>query len=113
MDYLKTFEKFNDIKEVADYIDDVLKLRWYYDTKQYVKMQAHINALIRKHAIETAIWNSQSGEMATTYKQAYINAENFLQMHGAIIVAKNVKDHAQRLKKEEISFIESMIKPME
>ena len=31
-DYLKIYEKFKDVKEVKDYIDDVILLRHYYTT---------------------------------------------------------------------------------
>ena len=51
--------------------------------------------------------------MPNTYEQAYINAENFLQVQGAIIVVKTVTHYAQYLTEDEAAFIESMIKPLE
>ena len=51
--------------------------------------------------------------MPNTYEQAYINAENFLQVQGAIIVVKTVNHYVQQLTENEAAFIESIIKPME
>ena len=36
LDYLKIYEKFKDVKEVKDYIDDVILLRHYYSTQQFI-----------------------------------------------------------------------------
>lgn len=38
-DYLKIYEKFKDVKEVKDYLDDVILLRQYYVSQQFGKMQ--------------------------------------------------------------------------
>ena len=48
--------------------------------------------------------------MPNTYEQAYINAENFLQVQGAIIVAKTVTHYVQHLTEDEAAFVESMVK---
>lgn len=37
-DYLTTFEQHKDIKEIADLIDEVRKLREYYCTQQFDRM---------------------------------------------------------------------------
>lgn len=108
--YLKIYEKFKDVKEVKDYIDDVILLRQYYASQQFVKMQEHIQKLMDKYFVETAIWNAVNHYQPTTVEQSYINAEHFLQMQGAIIITKAVKSYAQYLSKEEIAFVESMIK---
>ena len=105
-DYLKIYEKFKDVKEVKDYINDVILLRHYYATQQYSQMQDHIRKLMNKYLVETLTWNTAQ---PTTVEQSYINAENFLQMQGAIIIAKLEKNYAQRLPKEEIKFIETLI----
>lgn len=81
-DYLNTFEQYKDIKEIADLIDEVKKLREYYRTQQYDKMQQHINSLTAKYPVETKIWNSTYKTMPTTIQQSYINAENFLRLKG-------------------------------
>ena len=52
-DYLTTFEQYKDVKVIADLIDEVKKLREYYRTQQYDKMQQHINELTGKYLIET------------------------------------------------------------
>lgn len=39
-DYLNIYEKFKDVKEVADYIDDVNTLRYYYRTQQFMMMHS-------------------------------------------------------------------------
>ena len=109
-DYLKIYEKFKDVKEVTDYIDDVILLRHYYATQQYSQMQDHIRKLMNKYYVETAVWNTVNTSQPTTVEQSYINAENFLQMQGAKIIAEKVKDYAQRLNEGEKTFIESLIK---
>ena len=112
-DYLTIFDKFKDIKEINDFIDDVKKLRDYYNTQQYQQMQMHINSLICKYFVETIAWNLVNRDMPTTPPQAYINAEKFLQMQGAQILVKNVGNYKQYLTYEESSYIESLIKQVE
>ena len=112
-DYLKIYEKFKDVKEVKDYIDDVILLRHYYAIQQYSQMQDHIRKLMNKYLVETLVWNSVNTSQPTTVEQSYVNAENFLQMQGAKIIAEKVKDYAKRLAENEKAFVESMIKPME
>ena len=112
-DYLKIYEKFKDVKEVKDYIDDVILLRHYCATQQYSQMQDHIRKLMNKYLVETLVWNTVNTFQPTTLEQSYINAENFLQMQGAKIIVKAVKNYAQRLDEDEKSFVESMIKAME
>ena len=112
-DYLKIYEQFKDVQEVRDYIDDVIHLRHYYATQQYSQMQDHIQKLMNKYLVETLVWNTVNTSQPTTVEQSYINAENFLQMQGAKIIAEKVKDYAQRLNESEKAFIEYMIKSME
>ncbi|MBO5211700.1 MAG: hypothetical protein J6B80_07220 [Clostridia bacterium] len=112
-DYLKIYEKFKDVREVKDYIDDVILLRHYYATQQYSQMQDHICKLMNKYIVETFAWNAVNTSQPTTVEQSYINAENFLQTQGAKIIAEKVKDYAQRLNDGEKTIIESLIKPME
>ena len=113
IDYLEIYKKFKDVKEVKDYIDDVILLRHYYVTQQYSQMQDHIRKLTLKYPVEAITWNTVNRVMPNTYEQAYINAENFLQVQGAIIVVKTVTHYAQYLTEDEAAFIESMIKPLE
>ena len=112
-DYLKIYEKFKDVKEVKDYIDDVILLRHYYVTQQYAQMQDHIRKLMNKYLVETLVWNTVNTSQPTTVEQSYINAENFLQMQGAKIIAEKVKDYIQHLTEDEKKFVESIIKGME
>ena len=112
-DYLKIYEKFKDVKEVKDYINDVILLRHYYATQQYSQMQDHVRKLMNKYLEETLVWNTVNTSQPTTVEQSYINAENFLQMQGAKIVVEKVKDYDQRLTEDEKTFIESLIKLME
>ena len=111
-DYLKIYEKFKDVKEVKDYIDDVVLLRHYYATQQYSQMQDHIRKLTLKYPVEAITWNAVNRVMPNTYEQAYINAENFLKVQGAIIIAKTVNHYVKHLTEDEAAFVESMIKPM-
>lgn len=112
-DYLKVYEKFKDVKEVKDYIDDVTLLRHYYETQQFSEIQEHIHKLTLKYPLETITWNTVNSVMPNTYEQAYINAENFLQMQGAKIVLKVVRHCKQDLTEQEVVFVESMVKPTE
>ena len=112
-DYLKIYEKFKDVKEVKDYIDDVILLRHYYATQQYSQMQNHIRKLINKYLVETLVWNTVNTFQPTTVEQSYSNAENFLQTQGAKIIVEKVKDYAQRLAEDEKMFVESLIDMME
>ena len=112
-DYLKIYKQFKDVKEVRDYIDDVIHLRHYYAIQQYSQMQDHIRKLTMKYPLEAITWNTVNRIMPNTYEQAYINAENFLQVQGAIIVVKTVNHYVQQLTENEAAFIESIIKPME
>ena len=111
-DYLKIYEKFKDVKEVKDYIDDVILLRHYYATQQYSQMQDHIRKLMNKYLVETLVWNTVNTSQPTTVEQSYINAENILRMQGAKIIAEKINDYAKRLSEDEKAFVESMIKPM-
>ena len=112
IDYLEIYKKFKDVKEVKDYIDDVVLLRHYYATQQYQKMQDHIRKLMNKYLVETLVWNTVNTSQPTTVEQSYINAENFLRMQGAKIIAEKIKDYAKRLSEDEKAFVESMIKTM-
>ena len=111
-DYLKIYEKFKDVKEVKDYIDDVILLRHYYAIQQYSQMQDHIRKLMNKYLVETLVWNTVNTSQPTTVEQSYINAENFLRAQGAKIIAEKVKDYARRLTEGEEAFIESTLVPM-
>jgi 2-methylcitrate dehydratase PrpD len=112
-DYLTTFEQYKDVKVIADLIDEVKKLREYYRTQQYDKMQQHINELTGKYLIETLAWNAGHPSMPTTVQQAYLNAETFLRLKGiSILLQKGIKTQEQ-LSTEEAAFIESTIKPQE
>ena len=112
-DYLEIYEKFKDVKEIFDLCDDVQKLREYYRTRQFQKMQEHIRALTIKYSLETLVWNTVNTQPPLTCEQAYINAENFLCRQGAKLVVEKISGYKSRLSPDEISFIESMIKPME
>ena len=112
-DYLEVFEKFKDVKEIFDLCDDVQKLREYYRARQFQKMQEHITTLTIKYLAETVAWNIRNPQQPTTCEQAYINAENFLCRQGAKLVVEKISGYKSRLSPDEISFIESMIKPME
>ena len=109
-DYLKIYEKFKEVKEIKDYIDDVILLRHYYATQKHSQMQDHIRNLMNKYLVETLVWNTVNTSQPTTVDQSYINDENFLQVQGAKIIVKKAKDYAQRLTEDEKKFVESLIK---
>ena len=112
-DYLEILNNYKDVKGVFDLIDDVQKLRFYYSNQQYETMMQHIRDLVAKYPLETAFWNGFNPAMPDTYNQAYQNAENFLRFNGIKMLIQKGYDLSQHLKQEEISFIKSMIKPME
>ena len=109
-DYLEVLEKFKDVKEIFDLCDDVQKLREYYRTGQFQKMQEHIINLTKKYDLETRIWNRMNPVPPQSYYQSYINAEAFLRRQGAKLVVEKISDYKSCLTPEEINFIES-IKP--
>ena len=111
-DYLNKFEQYKDVKEIADLTDEVKKLREFYRTQQYDRMQQHINELMQKYLVETLTWNATHPSMPTTVQQAYLNAETFLRLKGiSLLLEKGVKLQ-DRLTSEELAFIESTIRPM-
>lgn len=112
-DYLDLLEQYKDFKEISDLVDEVKKLREYYHTQQYDRMQQHINELTGKYLIETLTWNASHPSMPTTVQQAYLNAENFLRLKGiSVLLQKGIKTQEQ-LSTEEAAFIKSTIKPQE
>ena len=112
-DYLNFLEQYKDFKEISDLVDEVKKLREYYRTQQYDRMQQHINELTGKYLIETLTWNATHPSMPTTVQQAYLNAEKFLRLKGiSMLLQKGIKTQDQ-LSAEEAAFIESTIKPIE
>ncbi len=112
-DYLEIYKKFKEVKEIEDYINDVIALRYYYSTNQFDQMWRHINDLTNKYFVETKVWNGFNPAQPQTYEQAYINAENFLQMQGAVIVAKKVKNYTLRLTEGEMAIIKLLIETWE
>ena len=112
-DYLDLLEQYKDFKEISDLVDEVKKLREYYRTQQYGKMQQHINELTGKYLIETLTWNTGHPSMPTTVQQAYLNAESFLRLKGiSTLLQKGIKTQEQ-LSTDEAAFIESTIMPQE
>lgn len=112
-DYLEIYKKFSDIKDIKDYIDEVINLRNYYNSMQYEKMQEHINELTSKYVLETLVWNIMNPCMPLTYEQSYQNAENFMRGKGAELIIEKVIDYATRLSREEQELVESLAKPAE
>ena len=112
-DNIEIFERYKSIREIADLIDDITKLREYYYSKQYDKMQQHINDLTHKYIVETLTWNAAHPSMPTNPQQAYLNAENFLRLKGFSVLLKSGIKTSEKLSADEIAFIESTIKPME
>lgn len=104
-DYLKIYEKFKDIKELKDYVDEVNELRYYYNSQQFDKMHEHIKKLTTKYRVETDAWNYVNPYMPATHQQAYINAENFLQALGVKLVVTKIVNYETRLTEDEAVFI--------
>lgn len=107
-DYLEIFEKFKDVKEIFDLCDEVVKLRWLYQTGQYQLMQDHIAKVKNKYFIESTKWNIVNNQAPQTYEQAYINAEDFLRFQGAKLIIEKIINYKSRLSPDEASYIESI-----
>ena len=90
MDYLELYKKYKDIKEICEFIDNVLKLRSLYSTMQFDEMLKHIQYLMTKYEKETKEWNKNHNVPPLTYYQYYINAEAFLEAKGKDILIKEV-----------------------
>lgn len=91
-DYLKELEKYKDIKDIADLIQETNKLRELYQSSKFQEMLMHINSLTEKYVIETKIWNIANPFAPTNYYQAYVSAENFMRANGVkILVEKGIK----------------------
>lgn len=104
-DYLDTYKKFEDVKEVKDYIDEVTKLRQYYSTQQFDKMIEHIRNIMVNHPMESLSWNNTHPVQPISYQDYYQNAEVFMQVQGAKIITSKVVDYSQRLLPNEVAFI--------
>ena len=111
--YLKDIRKIQGCQWIKDYIDDEIFLRHYHVTQQFAQMQDHVHKLTLKYPLEAITWNTVNCIMPNTYEQAYINAENFLQVQGAIIVVTTMNHYVQHLTEDEAVFVESMINAME
>ncbi len=114
-DFKTILEKFNDSKEIKDLLEDIEKLRVLYYCKRFEEMKEHIRDLTNKYFIERIVWNTANNNMPAEndYQQQFINADNFLIIQGLKKLNELRKDWSKSLTEEEISFIESMIKPME
>ena len=77
MDILVTLEKFSDIREITELIEEVKTLRKYFYSNEYDKMQEHIHKIMIKYFEESICWNTVNTEQPKTFDQAYINAEFF------------------------------------
>ena len=102
MDILVTLEKFNDIREITELIEEVKTLRKYFYSSEYDKMQEHIHKLMIKYFEESICWNTVNTEQPKTIDQAYINTENFLFKQGLAIISKKVFEYKNRLSADEI-----------
>lgn len=90
MDWLEQYKSYQNIKEVRDYIENVQKLRFLYQTMNYKEMQQHIGDLMRKYRMESVIWNTTNNIMPQTYEQMYRNAEAFLQTVGVQLLIEKL-----------------------
>lgn len=106
MDILVTLEKFSDIREITELIEEVKSLRKYFCSNEYDKMQKHIHKLMIKYFEESICWNTVNIEQPKTFEQAFINAEKFLFKQGLDIISKNVFDYKNRLSADEIKLFE-------
>ena len=104
-DCLPTFEQYKFIKEIDDLIDEIRKLREYYFTQQYDKMQEHIKMVASKYSIESSVWNRSHRTIPVTAQQAYLNAESFLRANGMLILFKNGVKLQGQFSSEDLTFL--------
>lgn len=89
-DYLKEFEKFKNIKEMGELIEEIVELRKLYISYKFLKMYQHIINLMNKYALETKLWNTINTVQPQSYDQLYVNTEAFLRAKGEEIISKVV-----------------------
>lgn len=106
MDFLRILKKFDDVKEIKDYIYDIEKLRYYYRNGYYAEMNEHINNITNKYPSETLVWNSVNTKKPCSATDAYNYAENFLCLIGVTFIVKNISNYRNRLSSAEIAYIE-------
>lgn len=106
MDILVTLEKFSDIREITELIEEVKTLRKYFYSNEYDKMQEHIHKLMIKYFEESICWNTVNTEQPKTIDQTCINTEFFLFKQGLTIISKKVFDYKNRLSADEIKLFE-------
>ena len=115
-DFKAALEAFKDIKEIKDLLDDVDKLRALYYYNRFEEMKRHIFDLTNKYFIERVLWNTANRNNMPAeddYRQQFINAENFLIIQGFKKLNELRKDWRKALTEDEITLIESIIKPKE
>ena len=114
-DFRETLETFKDIKEIKDLLDDIDQLRAFYCYRNFVAMKEHIRNLANKYFFERIMWNGVNNNMPAEddYTQQFINAENFLIIQGFKKLDEMRKNWRETLTEDEITLIESIIKPME
>lgn len=115
-DFRATLQTFKDIKEIKDLLDDVDKLRALYYYNRFEEMKRHIFDLTNKYFIERVLWNTANRNNMPAeddYRQQFINAENFLIIQGFKKLNELRKDWRKALTEDEITLIESIIKPKE
>ena len=76
-------------------------------------MMDHIHKMMDKYFIETLLWNCVNTVQPTTIEQSYLNAEQFLKLQGAKIIAKTVPNYSQYLSEDEAMLVKSMLKAAE
>ncbi len=72
MNNLELLLKFDNIKEVAELIDDITTLRKYFYSEDYERMQEHIQKLMIKYCKETIYWNSVYTNQSQNFEQAIL-----------------------------------------
>ena len=105
-DYFEIYQEFNDVKEVADCNDDILKLRRYFFNRDFISMRKHINQICTKYSWQFYIWNYFNRIMPRNYTEEFINANQFLLSIGGFLIVKNVANYKKRLSKVQSKQIE-------
>ena len=78
LDWLSSLYEYRNIKEIADLIHDVEKLRSLYHNQRYDEISMHISVLTLKYQKEAIAWNAVNHNMPTNADESFRNAEAFL-----------------------------------
>ena len=109
MSELALLEKFDDVKEIADLLNDIQTVQVLYCTNQYTEMREFVKSLMTKYSVKNPMWVEGSMNTALTDRQAYVNGALLLRVLGAKIITEDVPNYQERLTVEEMFSLEALL----